>query len=85
MRILLILTLSISLLAGKKPEPHWKVGKVLDSRLAKSSVPVGSTTNTTGTATVTGSESSATATGQSTSSTRIDFANIRHARGVKYI
>jgi hypothetical protein len=77
MRLLLLLAFSVPLLAGKKPEPEWKTGKVLDSHLAKSSVAVGSTTNTTGTATATGSEGVVTATGQSTSSTRVDFANIR--------
>lgn len=77
MRFLLVLAFSFPLLAGKKPEPQWQTGKVLDSRLAKSSVPVGSTTNTTSTATATGSDGVATASGQSTSSTRVDFANIR--------
>jgi hypothetical protein len=77
MRPLLFFVFSLSLLAGKKPEPQWKIGKVLDSRLAKSSVAVGSTTNTTGTASATGSDGLATASGQSTSSTSVDFANIR--------
>jgi hypothetical protein len=77
MRLVLVLALSFPLLGAKKPEPDWKTAKVLDSHLARSSVPVGSTTNTSGTATVTGSESSATVSGQSTSSTRVDFANIR--------
>jgi len=77
MRPLLFFVLSLSLVAAKKPEPQWKIGKVLDSHLAKSSVAVGSTTNTTGTATATGSEGLTTASGQSTSSTSVDFANIR--------
>jgi hypothetical protein len=77
MRSLAILALALPLLSAKKPEPQWKTGKILDSRLAKSSVPVGSTTNTTSTATATGSDGLATASGQSTSATSIDFANIR--------
>src|SRR5580704_18228139 len=64
MRSLLFFVFSLSLLAGKKPEPQWKIGRVLDSHLAKSSVAVGSTTSTTGTATVTGSDGLATASGQ---------------------
>jgi hypothetical protein len=77
MRLVLVLAVSLPLLAAKKPEPQWKTGKVLDSHLAKSSVPVGSTTSTSGIATVTGSENSATVSGQSTGSTRVDFASIR--------
>lgn len=77
MRYLLVFAMSIPLLAAKKPEPQWSTGRVLDSRLAKSSVPVGSTTSTTSTATATGSEGVSTASGQSTSSTSVDFANIR--------
>src|SRR5882724_12006970 len=74
--VLLILTISAFSAAAKK-EMEWKTGKVLDSRLAKSSVATGSTTGTTSTATVTGSDGNATVAGHSTSGTSVDFANIR--------
>ncbi len=77
MRFVLVLVLSFPVLANKKPQPQWQTGKVLDAHLAKSSVPVGSTTSTSGTATVNGSENSAVVSGQSTNSTHVDFANIR--------
>lgn len=59
-----LLALAVTILAGDK-EHDWKTGKVLDSQLAKSWVPVGETTVSSTTET----------TGVST--TRIDFANIR--------
>lgn len=77
MRALLVVAFAFPLIAAKKPEPQWQTGKVLDSRSVKSSVPVGSTTSTTGTATATGGDGVATASGQSTSSTSVEFANIR--------
>ncbi len=71
----------------------WKIGRVIDSRIAKSSTPVGTVTNTTstatgtatGTATATTMGNTTVATGtaygygtsQSTSNTDIMFANIR--------
>ena len=75
--ILFVIGLFVPAVFAKKETRDWKTGKVLDSRLAKSSIAVGSTTNTNSTATVTGSDGMATGTGQSTSSTQVDFANIR--------
>jgi hypothetical protein len=56
MRLFLLLALSFPSLVNKNPEPQWKTGKVLYSRLAKSSVAVGSTTSTNSMAAATGSE-----------------------------
>ena len=78
-----------ALKADKKSEHDWKTGKVLDSRLAKSSVAVGATTNSSTTAVTTGQSTSSTigsttdttgtalTSGETTSSTTIAFANIR--------
>lgn len=75
--------------ADKKSQHEWKTGKVLDSRLVKSSVPVGATTDSNSTAVTTGQSTSTTigsttdttgtavTSGQTTSSTQIVFANIR--------
>jgi hypothetical protein len=62
---------------AKKEVMDWKTGKVLDSHLAKSSVASGATTSTNSTATATGSDNTATVSGESTSSTRIDYTDIR--------
>lgn len=75
--VLLAIGLVVPMGFAKKQTRDWKTGKVLDSRLAKSSIAVGSTTNTNTTATVTASDGMATGTGQSTSSTQVDFTNIR--------
>jgi len=78
-----------ALAADKKPQHDWKTGKVLDSRLAKLSVPVGATTNSSSTAVTSGQSTSTTVgsttdttstaitSGETTSSTQIAFANIR--------
>jgi hypothetical protein len=57
-----------------KKEPEWKTGKVLDSRVAKSSVATGATTTTTGTA---NADTTGQTTINSTSSTHFDFTTIR--------
>jgi hypothetical protein len=75
--VLFAILLAAPGICAKKEVRDWKTGRVLDSHLAKSSVATGSTTNTNGTATVNASDTSATVSGQSTSSTRIDFADIR--------
>jgi hypothetical protein len=75
--ILFGVVLAVPGTCAKKEVRDWKTGKVLDSHLAKSSVASGATTNTNGTATATGSDNTATVSGESTSSTRIDYTDIR--------
>jgi hypothetical protein len=57
-----------------KKEPEWKTGKVLDSRVAKSSVATGATTNTSGTA---NTDSTGQTTINATGNTHFDFTTIR--------
>ena len=74
---LALLAITTITFAKDKKEHDWKTAKVLDSRLAKTSAPTGSTVSASGTSTTVTTGNVTTTSSQGGASAATDYANIR--------